>query len=61
VAEAVVLNKVDLAPYVEFDLDAFRSGVRAVNAQAPLFEVSCKTGSGIEDWAAWLQSRAHNR
>jgi len=61
VADAVVLNKIDLAPYVEFDMEAFRAGVRAVNAQAPLFEVSCRTGSGIEDWARWLQSLADSR
>jgi hydrogenase nickel incorporation protein HypB len=59
VADAVVLNKIDLAPYVEFDLDAFRAGVRAVNARAPLFEASCRTRAGLEDWAAWLERLAH--
>jgi len=55
-ADVVVLNKMDLAPYVEFDLAAFRTGVRAVNAAALLFETSCKTGAGIRDWADWLSS-----
>ena len=59
VADAVVLNKIDLAPYIDFDAEAFRSGVRAVNGQAPLFEISCRTGAGIDDWVAWLQSVAH--
>jgi hydrogenase nickel incorporation protein HypB len=54
VVDALVLNKVDLMPYVDFDLDAFRTAVRALNADAPLFEVSCKTGQGIEAWADWL-------
>jgi hydrogenase nickel incorporation protein HypB len=54
VVDALVLNKVDLMPYIDFDTDAFRTAVRALNADAPLFEVSCKTGEGIEAWAEWL-------
>jgi hydrogenase nickel incorporation protein HypB len=52
--DALVLNKVDLMPYIDFDLDAFRTAVRALNANAPLFEVSCKTGQGVEAWVDWL-------
>jgi hydrogenase nickel incorporation protein HypB len=55
--DVLVLNKIDLMPYVDFDLDAFRTAVRALNAQAPLFEVSCKTGEGIEAWVEWLSQR----
>jgi hydrogenase nickel incorporation protein HypB len=54
VVDALVLNKVDLMPYVDFDLEAFRTAVRALNPDAPLFEVSCKTGEGIETWVEWL-------
>ena len=55
VADGLVLNKVDLAPYIDFHGEAFRTAVRALNAGAPLFEVSCKTGEGIAAWAAWLE------
>ena len=55
VADGLVLNKVDLVPYIDFDAEAFRTAVRALNASAPLFEVSCKTGEGIADWVAWLE------
>ena len=55
VADGLVLNKVDLVPYIDFDAEAFRTAVRALNATAPLFEVSCKTGEGIADWVAWLE------
>jgi len=55
--DALVLNKVDLMPYIDFDPDAFRTAFRALNAEAPLFEVSCKTGQGIEAWAEWLAAR----
>ncbi len=52
--DALVLNKIDLMPYIDFDPEAFRTAVRALNPGAPLFEVSCKTGEGIEMWAEWL-------
>ena len=54
VVDALVLNKMDLMPYLDFDLEAFRAAVRALNADAPLFEVSCKTGEGLEAWVDWL-------
>jgi hydrogenase nickel incorporation protein HypB len=48
-------------PYIDFDLKAFRTAVTALNADAPQFQVSCKTGEGIEEWAEWLlvQSQKH--
>ena len=55
--DAIVLNKIDLMPYVDFDLGAFRTAVRALNAGAPLFKVSCKTGEGIEAWVEWLSQK----
>jgi hydrogenase nickel incorporation protein HypB len=54
VIDVLVLNKIDLLPYLDFDLDAFQTAVRALNAKAPLFQVSCKTGEGIEAWVQWL-------
>jgi hydrogenase nickel incorporation protein HypB len=58
--DALILNKIDLMPFIDFDLEAFRTAVRALNADAPLFQVSCKTAEGIGAWAEWLltQSRA---
>ena len=59
--DALVLNKIDLMPYIDFDLEAFRTAVTALNADAPQFLVSCKTGEGIQEWAEWLlaQSQSH--
>jgi len=53
---AVVLNKIDLAPYVDFKRDALREGVERLNPRAAIFEVSCRTGEGIGAWADWLES-----
>ena len=54
---AVVLNKVDLAPYVEFNFDAMRKGIAGMNRKANLFPVSCRTGEGIAAWADWLEGQ----
>ncbi len=59
-ADAVILNKVDLLPLVDFDLEYFRRGISMVNPEVPLFPVSCKTGEGLEEWVKWLLLRARN-
>ena len=59
-ADAVVLNKADLLAVFEFDLAAFRRGVAMVNPAAPIFVVSCRSGNGMDEWAAWLQERMRN-
>ena len=55
--DAIVLNKIDLLPYIDFDLPAFRTAVRALNSEAPIFELSCKTGEGLEAWLEWLSQQ----
>jgi len=55
--DAVVINKIDLLPYVHFDLAAFRKLVLGMNPDVSVFEVSCETGAGIEDWIAWLEQQ----
>ncbi len=58
--DAVVINKVDLLPYVHFDVAAFGQLVEGMNPDVRIFEVSCETGQGIEGWAQWVaeQSKA---
>ena len=58
-ADVVLLNKADVAPVFDFDLDFFRRGVQMVNPDAPLFVVSCKSGAGMDDWVAWLVAKLH--
>ena len=57
-ADIILLNKWDLLPYVDFDWDYYMSGVRKLNAGAPVFRVSGKTGEGYGEAAAWLKTRA---
>jgi hydrogenase nickel incorporation protein HypB len=60
-ADAVIINKIDLAAYVDFDLPRFRKLVEGLNPRVKIFEVSCKTGEGINKWCAWLSSQAKKK
>lgn len=52
--EALIINKIDLLPYVTFNMGYFRRGVEALNPVLKTFEVSCRTGEGIDEWVGWL-------
>jgi hydrogenase nickel incorporation protein HypB len=52
--DAVLINKIDLLPYLKFDIDAFSRTVRGMNQKVEIFPLSCTTGEGIEQWVAWL-------
>ncbi|HCB48400.1 MAG TPA: hydrogenase accessory protein HypB [Chloroflexi bacterium] len=52
--DALVINKIDLQPYIDFDMDYFRRGVEALNPGLVTFPLSCRTGQGLEDWLAWV-------
>lgn len=57
-ADIILLNKVDLIPYLDFDEEFFMKGVRALNKDVPVFRVSGKTGEGFAEVAAWLDENA---
>ncbi len=52
--QALVISKIDLLPYVPFDMDYFRQGVEILNPGVVTFPVSAKTGEGMSAWADWL-------
>jgi len=53
-SSALVLNKIDLLPYMNTDVNKVRSDSLALNPKLKIFEVSCATGAGIGAWAQWL-------
>ncbi len=55
IAKAMVLNKVDLLPYVDFDMDKAQSHARKLNETLDIFPVSCRTGEGLQAWYDWLR------
>ena len=55
--DLVVVNKVDLLPYLGFDMDGFLANLRAVNPAASVIQVSARTGDGVDAWCDWLRAR----
>jgi hydrogenase nickel incorporation protein HypB len=53
-AEVVVVNKIDLLPHLDFDLDLFLSNLASVNPSAHVIQASARTGEGVDEWCAWL-------
>lgn len=60
-ADVIILTKTDILPYIRFDKDNFVKGVRALNQKAPIFEVSCTTGQGLDELAGWLKGIANTK
>ena len=56
-ADVVFVNKIDLLPHLDLDLDLFRRNLRAVNPTAPVIEVSARTGEGVEECVAWVEAQ----
>lgn len=54
-SSALILNKIDLAPYLDVDLEKIRRDASLLNPKLKIFEVSCKTGQGLSEWIAWLK------
>jgi hydrogenase nickel incorporation protein HypB len=52
--DALVVNKVDLLPYINFRMDYFQSGVEVLNPGVITFPISCRTGEGLDAWINWL-------
>ncbi|HVZ18718.1 MAG TPA: hydrogenase nickel incorporation protein HypB [Terriglobales bacterium] len=56
-AEVAVINKIDLLPYVPFDIAKARENIRKIHPGCEIVEVSCTTGEGLDGWMRWLESR----
>jgi hydrogenase nickel incorporation protein HypB len=54
--DVLIINKIDLLPYLEFRMDYFKQGVAALNPGLVCFELSSKTGEGFDAWMAWLKT-----
>ncbi|MGN0714168.1 MAG: hydrogenase nickel incorporation protein HypB [Anaerovoracaceae bacterium] len=56
VCDVVLINKIDVLPYFDFDMDRCIENIRRRNPKAQVIPISAKTGEGIETWAHWLKS-----
>jgi hydrogenase nickel incorporation protein HypB len=58
VADVILVNKIDLLPYSNFDTQAYRKSVKGLNDKVEVIEISCATGQGIEKWLEWVKGQA---
>ena len=55
--DALVVNKIDLMPYIDFNMEYFRQGVEILNPNLITFPLSCRTGEGIDHWLEWVTAQ----
>jgi hydrogenase nickel incorporation protein HypB len=55
--QVLIINKIDLLPYVPFNMDYYKKGVEVLNPGVTTFPVSSKTGEGMDVWADWLVNK----
>jgi hydrogenase nickel incorporation protein HypB len=56
--DVLIINKIDLLPYVKFDMGYFERGVQVLNPSVKTFRTSCTTGEGLDAWVDWLIQNA---
>ena len=61
--DALIINKIDVMPYFDFDMEKVREYVGKLNKNVKIFPISAKTGEGVEEWTNWLSEEvsAHNK
>jgi hydrogenase nickel incorporation protein HypB len=57
VSSVLLLNKIDLLPYLDFDVERFKNEALKINPKLKIFQISCKTGEGLSDWTNWIEDR----
>ncbi|HLJ32891.1 MAG TPA: hydrogenase nickel incorporation protein HypB [Ktedonobacteraceae bacterium] len=60
VSQVMIINKLDLLPYVEYSLEKVKRQALAINPHLRIFELSCRTGEGLDAWCAWLKAFAYH-
>ena len=59
VCDVVLINKIDVMPYFDFDLEKCRENIRLRNPEAKVIPISAKTGEGVDAWADWLRTEVN--
>lgn len=60
-AEIMIINKIDLLPYLRFDMERCKAYARHINPQVRIFELSSHSGAGLDAWYAWLRDGVRSR
>jgi hydrogenase nickel incorporation protein HypB len=56
-ASALIINKIDLVPYVNCSLETLMKNALSINPSLKVFKTSCTTEEGIEEWCGWIESK----
>jgi hydrogenase nickel incorporation protein HypB len=56
-AGAVVINKIDMLAQTDFNIGTALRDIRRINPSVPVFQLSCRTGEGLDEWLRWLQHK----
>ena len=59
ICDVVLINKIDVLPYFDFDVEKCREYIKKRNPNAKVFLICAKTGEGIDEWANWLRNEVH--
>ena len=57
ICDVVLINKIDVLPYFDFDMEKCRQNILLRNPKAAIFPICAKTGEGMEQWTAWLRTQ----
>jgi hydrogenase nickel incorporation protein HypB len=60
-SSVLLINKTDLLPYVDCSVDKIKEDALKINPDLAIFEISCKTGEGLEDWYDWIREKARDK
>jgi len=57
ICSVLLINKIDLLPYTDCDISKIRQSVAQLNANERIFEISCRTGEGLDPWLSWIEHK----
>src|SRR6266699_3106761 len=60
-SQVMIVNKLDLLPYVDYDVAKVKRQALAINPHLQIFELSCRTGEGLDTWCEWLMAFVHGQ
>ena len=60
-ASVLLINKIDLIPYINCNIDELKKNALQINPKLEIFELSCTTGEGINEWCKWIESKIEKK
>jgi hydrogenase nickel incorporation protein HypB len=61
VADVMIINKIDLLDYLDFNMETVKQNALKINPDLKFYETSCKSGAGLDEWLTWLELHIRNK